>query len=714
MSKGMLKRGYASKALLMLGFIILSLSGQHEVWAVEATSEPLMLLAQAEFIDPARRMTPVDPTPVAPSDPAQPSSAVNLNEAAEKEREAVADVPVKEESSMLDNFQFSLPSLQFGGDISGGVSRQNYTPGSKFSRDFSAVNLRASTYIWQPWFAQFKGGVGVISGKNYTGNQPVNDASVVGNGSLSVFPQSRFPFSASHTVSDSRTNGSALTPTINFTSRSTDVRQNYRPLSGLSDTLAYYNRSNSTILPINSQVGRESVGKRYNLQHEQRLTDNATRFGLNYDYNNLNIAESGDNLVIGKSANISTQYFDQTLSANVRRNESKFNVNNTDLRSGGGNLSHTYRPSSLFSLNTQVMHDQTNSSSALLDTSNHFTQATTTASWQPEEDLPLFLIAGGNYFDAKFETVNPTLTALPPNDLVSKSRTANLGATYNASSNVNYSLGGSFANTRSGVPGIRGGQFVNHARSGNGSANYRSNIRQFGIASYNWNANAAAVATSHTAQPSSFSVSSGLGHMLNAPQTLQGGSSLDLGAAQSILVRDSRLNGRSTSLSNTANASWRPLAGETTSGSVSLSVADIRIMGGDNRNQYQTITLGVDGLNRSSVNSSASGTATYQWASNGRGQITKTANASLAYQHARAFDVQGLRYSLTLSALHLNFENTVTQIDQLNRRSGSILDQSLNYNIGRAFVRLNGTISRFTNFKSDSIFVLIGRNFGSI
>ncbi len=709
MSKGMLKRRCINNALLMLSFIVLSFSGQCVVLAVEVTSEPLMLLAQAEFIDPARRVTPVDSTGVA-----QSGNAANLSEAAEKESEVVADVPVKDETSVLENFQFSLPSLQFGGDISGGISRQNYTPGSKFSRDFSAVNLRASTYIWQPWFAQLKGGVGVIGGKNYTGNQSQKDTSVVGNGTLSVFPQSRFPFSASHMVSDSRTNGLALTPSINFTTKSTDVRQNYRPLSGLSDTLAYYNRSNSTILPINSQVGRESVGKRYNLQHEQRLTDNATRFGLNYDYNNLNIAESGDNLVIGKSANASTQYLDQTLSANVRHNKSRFNVNNTDLRSGGGNLSHTYRPNSLFSLNTQAMHDQTNSSSALLNTSNHFSQATSTASWQPEQDLPLFLTAGGNYFDAKFETKNPTLTALPPNELVSKSRTANLGATYSASPNVNYSLGGSFANTRSGVPGIRGGQVVNQARSGNGSANYRSNMQQFGIASYNWNANAAAVATKHTTQPSSFSLSSGLGHSLNAPQTLQGGSSLDLSAAQSILVRDSRLNGRSTSLSNTANASWRPLAGETTSGSVSLAVADIRITGGDNRNQYQTITLGIDGLNRSSVNSSASAVATLQWANNGRGQITKTANASLGYQHARAFDVQGLRYSLTLSALYLNFENTVTQIDQLNRRSGSILDQSLNYNIGRAFVRLNGTISRFTNFKSDSIFVLVGRNFGSI
>ncbi|MEQ1813433.1 MAG: hypothetical protein ABL860_03150, partial [Candidatus Nitrotoga sp.] len=187
MSKGMLKGGCVNNALLALGFIMLSFSGQ-QVLAVEVVSEPLMLLAQAEFIDPARRTTPADPGGVAPS------NAVNLNEAAEKESEVSADVPVKEEASVLDNFQFSLPSLQFGGDISGGVSKQSYTPGSKFSRDFGAVNLRASTYVWQPWFAQLKGGVGVISGKNYTGNQSLKDTSVVGNGSLSVFPQSRFPF----------------------------------------------------------------------------------------------------------------------------------------------------------------------------------------------------------------------------------------------------------------------------------------------------------------------------------------------------------------------------------------------------------------------------------------------------------------------------------------------------------------------------------------
>ncbi|MEQ1814415.1 MAG: hypothetical protein ABL860_08210, partial [Candidatus Nitrotoga sp.] len=515
------------------------------------------------------------------------------------------------------------------------------------------------------------------------------------------------PFSASHTVSDSRTSSSALTPNINFTSKSTDVRQNYRPLSGLSDTLAHYNRSNSTILPINSQVGRESVGKRYNLQHEQRLTDNATRFSLGYDYNNLNIAASGDNLVIARQANVSSQFLgDQTISAAVRRNDSKFDVNNTNLRSHGGTLSHTYRASSLFSLNTQAMYDKTKST-ALIDIDNRFLQATATAFWQPDADLPLFLSAGGNYFDATLETLNPAIVANPRTELVSKSRSGNFNANYNASPNASYSLAGAYASTRAGLT-------ENQARSGSGGANYRSDMRQFDIGSYSWNANAAAVVTSHTTQPSSRSLSGGLGHSLNAPKTLQGGSSLDLSAAQSMLVRDSRLNGLSTSLSNTASASWRPVAGETTSGSVSLALADIRITGGDNRNQYQTVTLGVDGLKRSSVNSSASAVATLQWASNGQGQITKTANLSLAYQHARALDVQGLRYSLTLSTLYLNFENTVTQIDQLNRRSGSTLDQSLDYNIGRAFLRLNGTISRFTNFKSDSIFVLVGRNFGSI
>jgi hypothetical protein len=695
MTKGMLKRRWVSSALLMLGFVVLSFSGQHEVLAVEVTTVPMMLVAQAESNDPAGVV--------------QPSNAANLSEESAGGVEVVADVPIvgkKEEAPLLENFQFSLPSVQLGGDISGGISRQSYTPGRKFSRDFSAVNLRAATYIWQPWFAQLKGGVGVISGKNYTGFQQVDDTSVVGNGTLSMFSQSRFPLSVSHVVSDSRTSVGALTPNINFTSKSTDVRQTYRPLSGLSDTNAYYNRSNSTILPINSQVGRESIGKRYNLQHEQRLPDSSTRFGLAYDYNNLNIAESGDNLVIAKTANASTQFVNQTLSAEVRRNESKFDVNSTDLQSQGSNVNHIYRPSSLFSLVTQGMYDKTHSSAPINVIDNHFLQATTTAAWQPDADLPLFISAGGNFSENKTESVNPAI-ATPLVENISKNRSGNLSASYNASPNVNYSLAGIYASTRSNV-------IDNQSWSGSGGANYLSNTQQFGIASYNWNANAAAVAASHTTQRSSRSLSGGLGHALNAPKTLQDGSSLDINAGQSLLVRDSLLNGLSTSLTNTAGALWRPLAGETTSGSVSLAVADIRIMGGDNRNQYQTLTLGVNGLNQSSVNSRATGAATLQWSNNGRGQVTKTANASLGYQHDRPFDVQGLRYNLSLSVLYMNFENTVTEINQLNRRSGSILDQSLNYNIGRTFVRLNGIISRFTNFNSDSIFVLIGRNFGSI
>jgi len=424
---------------------------------------------------------------------------------------------------------------------------------------------------------------------------------------------------------------------------------------------------------------------------------------LGYDYNNLNIVASGNNLVIAKNANMSTQFLNQTLRGDVRRNENKFEANNTDFRSHGGTLNHTYIPSSQFSLFTLANYDQTKTLAAT-NINNRFLQATTTAIWQPEADLPLIFTAGGNYFDAKLETINPIT---PPTELISQSRSGNIGATYNANSNVSYTLAGAIANTVV-------GKNENSARSANGGANYRSNMLPFGIASYNWNANAAAAATSNTTQPSSLSLSGTLGHALSAPYTLQGGSSLDLNAGQSVIFRDSRLNGDSFSLSNTAGALWRPLAGETTSGTMSLAVADIRITGGDNRNKYQTITFGLDGLKKSSVNSSASAMATVQWANNGQGQITKTTNASLGYQHARAFDVKGLRYALTLSALYLNFDNTVTQINQLNRRSGSILDQSLHYNIGRAFVRLNVSNSRFTDFNNDSIFVLVGRNFGSI
>ncbi|MEQ1837932.1 MAG: hypothetical protein ABL858_06310, partial [Candidatus Nitrotoga sp.] len=113
MSKGMLKRGCVNSALRMLSFIILSFSGQNVVLAVEVTSEPLMLLAQVDPtpVDP----TPVDPTPVGPTGAAQPNNAVNLNEVAEKESEAVVDVPVKDEASMLDDFQFSLAPVEWGG-----------------------------------------------------------------------------------------------------------------------------------------------------------------------------------------------------------------------------------------------------------------------------------------------------------------------------------------------------------------------------------------------------------------------------------------------------------------------------------------------------------------------------------------------------------------------------------------------------------------------
>ncbi len=673
-----------------------------EISIAEISAAPKLILAQVDTVTPTTTF----------SEPSNPSSANGVDAQsgeAQKESEPILDEIISPEppaeAVSAEGFRYSLAPVQWGGDVSAGLSRQSYKPGTTYSRNVKAANLRASTYVWQPWFAQLRGGLGVVSGKNYTDTQSTNDTSVVGNASLAMFAQSRFPFTASHSVTDSRMNSSALVPGINYISKTSDVRQSYRPQSGLFDSSANYNRSTSTILPVNSQEGRESVSKRYSLQHEQRLPSNATRFGLSYDHNDLTVEGNGDNVVKGMQGNISTLFSNQTLRADVRRNESKFALAGSESLSRGGTLSHTYRPSSQFSLSTLANYDRSEFRNASLTNSDsRFSQANTMMNWQPDAELPLFLTAGGSAFNSTLDT---TSTAAVNPRFKSQSRVGNLGASYNATPNLNYALNGSVANTRS-------GNIENKAKTGSGSVNYRSDVIPLGAAYYNWNANGAVAATSNTALQSNRTTSAGVGHTWAMPKTLPSGASLDYSLGQSLLARDDKLNGRSSSLSNNAGLSWRPVASSTTSGAVSFSVADIRTVGGNNPNQYQVASLSANVLNTASVNSSTTFAASVQWTGNGEGQSTKSANVSAGYQHARAFNVRGLRYSLALSVVQLHFENSVTQIDQLNRRSGATLDQSLTYNIGRAFVRLNTSIAKFTDFESSSIFLLVGRNFGTI
>ena len=85
--------------------------------------------------------------------------------------------------------------------------------------------LQATSYVYQPWFAQFALGITGVAAQA-RGEFPSNGSTLGSNGMLSVFPTSRFPFQANFERTDSRS--SEQFTGRDFLQQRAGVRQSYR------------------------------------------------------------------------------------------------------------------------------------------------------------------------------------------------------------------------------------------------------------------------------------------------------------------------------------------------------------------------------------------------------------------------------------------------------------------------------------------------------
>ena len=144
--------------------------------------------------------------------------------------------------------------------------------------------------------------------------------------------------------------------------------------------------------------------------------------------------------------------------------------------------------------------------------------------------------------------------------------------------------------------------------------------------------------------------------------------------------------------------------------SASLTLGD-HINFGESTSHYQTVGLGGNVVYQASTYSNVIGGAALAWTASGTGQSSTRAKVNFKYIHSRAFNVKSLRYTL---ALDLSKSQSKQQRLTNNARDGYLLDQKLQYEIGRLYLRLNATVSQYTKSKHSLIVFQLGRSFGSI
>ena len=185
----------------------------------------------------------VAPTQVMPDDPAPaPAAALIVAQSAPP----AAERPIAPGTGFK---LWKIAPIRWGGNLAmdlRGVSAQGQPRQVQLAE---SANLRAASFIWQPWFAQVSGEMTLLATQQRQGqgSQGVSAASgsgikftsLTGGAQLALFPVSRFPFTASFSQTDNRAGGEL---TYNqYTSRRYDLTQSYAPPQGGSNYRLSYN-----------------------------------------------------------------------------------------------------------------------------------------------------------------------------------------------------------------------------------------------------------------------------------------------------------------------------------------------------------------------------------------------------------------------------------------------------------------------------------------
>ncbi len=583
--------------------------------------------------------------------------------------------------------KWGLAPIRWGGNMADEFRWTRATDQPKRFQHVQIGSMRGASYVWQPWIAQVTGSLGFVSGTERTdgdrqatgaGDSGSRSTTRTGNGSVALFPVSRFPFVAALDVNDSRASGQ-LTAS-DYVSKRLSLRQSYQPAEG------------------------------------------PARFMGSFDRSTLNSASFGTDTVDAWNGSYSTNFGEQGMEFTGSRSTNQ--RSNGDAASAFDRLSlrHTYRPEEDFSLESLVSYSDSDLTQRNVGITNRnkarYYQGNTFFTWRPDEDLPLYVTGGGRFFAADAEA-NGTANQ-------SQSLSGNIGATYNYSRNLTLAGGASVAQARSGSVGAL-------VSAQNAGATYVGDPIKFGNFSYDWNAGTTVNNQFGGMEGGRRGLSGQLGHGLTRQYAFSPNSGLGLNLGQTVGVNADSLGGRSQSLSHTAGASWRLTRDEGLAAFLSVTGADTRSSGAA-AGSFQFVGFQLNGQWRIGRYSLLNGNLSLQLSRQSTGQATRPvagqepgptpapavrpgwtthAFGNLSYQNMRLFGTPGLRYTASYSVNTLQMDNRLLgNVDAQRDQIGQSLEQRLDYRIGRLDVRLSAQVVEFDGKKNALIFLRAGRDFG--
>lgn len=568
-------------------------------------------------------------------------------------------------------FRWTLAPLRWGGTLANEFRQFQSGDQAQRRQLVDIMQFRGATYLWQPWFAQVAGGVGLFTSKERADADPGTTAghssrstSATGNGTLSLFPSSRFPFQALVDVSDSRAS-SELTRS-DYSSTRLGVRQSYQSPRGDAN----YNGSLDRSTLRSGSFGRDVV----------------------------------DVLGAGMTQTRGDHAYD--LNGNYTRN----------LRGRGGEGAtisrltgrHSYRPEPTLGVETLASVSASEfrlrqSNDQFTDTATRFLQLNSFATWRPEEDHPLFVTGGARMFQSSVEANGQSADT--------RSLSAHGAANYAVSRNLSVAGSATVTQAQSRTTDTL---FTTQA----GTVTYLPDVRRFG--SYVYSQNVAVTVLNQTggADASRQNLAGQVGHNLSRVYTVSDSAVVSVNAGQTLASNYDTVTAGSQTLAHNVAVTWRASPSAASTAYVGAMAVDSRTRG-HNENEFQMLNGQVSGqlqigrYQYAGANLTSQGTRAHT-ATQQDSPLNWNTNGNLNYQHVRAFDVAGLRYYALYSANETQYRSRLLgDVNAPRDRVSQSFEQRLLYNIGRVEVRLTVRVARIEGERNSLVFLRVARNIGN-
>ena len=516
-----------------------------------------------------------------------------------------------------------------------------------------SATLQGVSYIYQPWFAQLAFGVTAVASQE-RGEERGHANTLGGNGLLSVFPTSRFPFQANYERTDSR--ASEQFTGRDYVMQRAGARQTYRTLAGDSSVGLSVDRSTLT----SEAFGRDTVDV-WNATHTRS-------FGLH------------------------------SFDAQANRTQ---NDRGSGERARFDRLfgHHNYQRGGLKTTETLASYGATSQSlPGRPEVRNEVTQLNAFGTWRAEDDDPLFLTGGARLLQSRISD--------PSNETENRAAMAYGAANYRISRNLMVSGGGSVThNTTDERSTVLSSEFA--------GATYTPDALRLGELLYTTNFGASLSNQNGGEEGRRTVLGAQATHGVNRLYNLSEMQSLALNASQGVALANDNQAGELRTLTHYGGLSYRVASASALSALAALSASDSRAFG-YSPSEFQLVNLQLSGQANTSRYSSLSANFTVQGARQGSDErFIMSRNGGATYQQQRVFDVPQLRY-LAIYERNDYELNTRAQGDLAAPREqvSWSFEQRLEYRIGKLETRFSYRIAEIDGRKNALLLLRIAREFG--